>query len=389
MLRKPGIYLDSAATALKPISVIEEITRYYTDFCAPVHRSIYRGAQEATEKYHKVRKKVQEFLNAPRIEEIIFTKGATEGINLVASCFPLQPGDEVMCFELEHHSNIVPWQLSCKKAGAKLIPFPALKSGEVNLEKFKELLSEKTRLVAIAHMSNVTGIRHPIEEIVRLAKKQGAAVLVDGAQAVTQSVVDVRDLGADFYVFSGHKLYGPTGVGVLWGRKEFLEEMPPFLGGGDMIDQVTFEKTTFQKLPLKFEAGTPPIAEVLGLGKALEFLMELGMEAIEAHDQKLFSWTYDELKRMNGVRVLGSAPERGAILSFVVEGVHHLDLGTFLDLEGVQVRTGHLCAQSAMRHFGIEGCSRASFALYNTQREAEQFVEALQKVVRELKCMSR
>lgn len=376
-----SIYLDTAATAHKPQKVIQALCDFYAKHYATVHRAIYARSQAATEQYCQVRKQVQGFLGAAKQEEIVFTKGTTESINLVAQSFGkafLRPGDEVLVPEIEHHSNLVPWQMACHAQGAKLRPIPVTDAGEIDLEGYARLLSDKTRLVAVAHVSNVLGTVHPVRKMIAMAHAVDAKVLVDGAQAVPHHAVDVQQLDADFYAFSGHKIYGPTGIGVLYGKEGLLDAMPPFLGGGDMIEMVTFDKTTYQALPLKFEAGTPPIAEVIGLGAALDYVGDVGLEVIAAWEGNLVQYAVESLGAIKGVRLLGAPRERASLVSFVVEDVHHLDVGSFLDLRGISVRTGHLCAQPAMQRFGIPGVVRASFGLYNTRRDVEALMEGIE-----------
>ena len=387
MIANDLVYLDSAATSYKPVSVIETISKFYSCHYSTVNRAVYASARQTTEAYQKVREKVCRLIHAANPEEIIYTRGTTDAINLVAASFGkafVKPGDEIIISELEHHSNIVPWQLLCQDRGAVLRVIPALDDGTLSISALEEILSDKTRLVAVAHISNAIGTHHPVEQICRLAHAKGAKVLVDGAQAIAQTVVDVQKLGCDFYAFSGHKLFGPTGIGVLWGKKELLEAMPPYQGGGDMIEKVTFEKTSYAPIPTKFEAGTPSIAQILGLGAAIDYIQEIGMAEIEKWDQTLLAYATQKLQAIEEVHILGSAPLKGGILSFVVEGVHHLDLGTFLDLKRIAVRTGHLCAQPAMARFGVEGCTRASFAFYNTLAEVDLFAGALKQVIQKL-----
>lgn len=384
-LQSPAlIYLDTAATAHKPQHVIDAISSFYAGDYATVHRAIYASSQTATEQYCQVRRQVKSFLGAAKEEEILFTKGTTESINLVARSFSqafLRPGDEILVPEIEHHSNLVPWQMACQAYGATLRPIPVTDTGDLDLEAYASLLSDKTRLVALAHISNALGTVHPVQKVIAMAHGVGAKVLVDGAQAVPHHVVDVQELDADFYAFSGHKVYGPTGVGVLYGKEALLEKMPPFLGGGDMIETVTFDKAIYQPLPLKFEAGTPPIAEVVGLGAALAYLEAVGLEAIAAWEHDLVQYAVESLEAIEGVRLLGAPEERGSLVSFVVEGVHHLDVGSFLDLRGIAVRTGHLCAQSTMQRFGISGVTRASFGLYNRREEVQALVDGIKAVI--------
>jgi cysteine desulfurase/selenocysteine lyase len=384
----PLIYFDSAATAQKPQCVIDAIRLFYEEQYGTVHRAVYALATGSTENYNRVREQVKAFLNAERVEEIIFTRGTTDALNLVARCLGsllLGAGDEVLLSVLEHHSNIVPWQLICEERGAKIRVIPANEKGELCMESYRKLLGPKCKIVSVAHVANSVGTVNPIQEMSRLAHEAGAKIVVDGAQAVPHRPVDVQALGADFYAFSGHKLYGPTGVGVLYGRHELLAAMPPYQGGGDMIERVTFEGSTFQGAPLKFEAGTPMIAEVLGLGAALTFLEGLGMEAVARHEQELLAHATDLLQGISGLRIIGTAAEKGGIISFSVNGVHPLDIATFLDFKGIAVRTGHHCAQPALTHFGVSSTVRLSFGMYNTHQEVERFVEILDEVLESLR----
>ena len=384
---KPLVYLDSAATAQKPKQVIDAMQEFYTNHYGTVHRAIYELAVYSTDLYQKIRVKAQHFLNAKKPEEIIYTRGTTESINLVASSFGkafVKEGDEIIVSEIEHHSNIVPWQILCEDRGAKLLVIPVNDAGELKLDVYKKLLSSKTKLVAVGHVSNALGTENPIKEIIKEAHGAGAKVLVDGAQAAPHLKIDVQDLDADFYVFSGHKLYGPTGIGILYGKEELLDQMPPYQGGGDMIERVSFEKTTYNTLPMKFEAGTPMIAEVMGMGAAIEYVEKAGLDNIRNHEQSLLHLAEEKLSSIKGLKIIGQAKHKGAILSFVVQGIHPLDIGTMLDLKGFALRTGHHCAQPAMRRFGIESTARASFGLYNTEEEVEKFYEALLDVIRKL-----
>lgn len=385
---KPLIYLDSAATAQKPKCVIDAISSFYQDHYGTVHRAVYELAVFATDRYQKIRGQVQRFLNAAKTDEIIFTRGTTESINLVAYSFGkafIKPKDEILISEMEHHSNIVPWQLMAEDRGAILKVIPFDDQGVLDLKAYQALLSSRTKIVSIAHISNALGTVNPVKEMIKLAHQAGASVLVDGAQAAPHRPVDVQDLDADFYVFSGHKAYGPTGIGVLYGKEAILNEMPPYQGGGDMIEKVTFEKTTYNVLPTKFEAGTPLIAEVVGLGAALEYLEKVGRENVFALEQDLLKDLTAGLKSIPGLRVIGEALHKGGLASFIVEGIHPLDIGTMLDLKGIAVRTGHLCAQPVMRHFGIESVARASLGLYNSKEDIANFIEALNDVVKKLK----
>jgi len=385
---KPLIYFDSAATSQKPQAVIDAMTSFYSQHYSTVHRAVYDIASHATDLYESVRQTVKKFINAPYSEEIIFTKGTTEGINLVAASFGrafLAPGDEVIISEMEHHSNIVPWQMICQERGAVLKAIPINNRGEMILEEFDKLLTERTKLVSIAHVANSTGTLNPIEEIIKRAHAKGAKVLIDGAQSASHMPVDVQKMGADFFVFSGHKAFGPTGVGVLYGKKALLERMPPYQGGGDMIEEVHISHTTFQGVPQKFEAGTPMITEVIGLGAALEYIESLGREKIAAWEQELLKYATGRLAEVKGLRIIGTAAKKGPIISFVIDNLHPLDIGTLLDLRGIAVRTGHLCAQPTMRRFCVPATIRLSFAAYNTMEEIELFVEALEEVLLLLK----
>ena len=385
---KPFVYLDSAATAQKPKCVIDALHRFYTHEYGTVHRAIYEFAAKATAHYSAVREIVKNFLNASSAEEIIFTKGTTDAINLVAASFGrafLHEGDEVLISEMEHHSNIVPWQMICKERKAHLKVIPMNDRGELILAEYEILLTPRTKIVSIAHISNVTGTQNPIEEMIALAHKKGAKVMIDGAQSAPHIPVDVRKLDADFFAFSGHKAYGPTGIGVLYGKKELLDRMPPYQGGGDMVDRVSFEETTYQRLPLKFEAGTPMIAEVIGLGEALKYIENVGRNNIAAWDKMLLEYATAKILGIDGLQIYGTAPIKGPVLSFGVAGVHPLDIGSLLDVKGVAIRTGNLCAQPTLKHFGVTSMARASFALYNTREDIDIFVEALRSALAVLK----
>lgn len=382
---KPLIYFDSAATAQKPQIVIDKIADFYQNHYGTVHRAIYELAIYSTFEYQNARKKIQAFINAESADEIIFTRGTTESINMVAYSFGkafLKPGDEILISEMEHHSNIVPWQIACEDRGAILKVVPINERGELNFEEFERLLSGRTKIVAIAHVSNALGTVNPIKEIAALAHSFGAVLLVDGAQAAPHMPVDVQALDADFYVFSGHKLYGPTGIGILYGKSTLLNQMPPYQGGGDMIEKVSFEKTTYNTLPLKFEAGTPMIAEAISLGAAVDYLSNIGMPKIHAWEQELLKYAEIGMQEISGLKIIGSAARKGGIISFIVEGVHHLDLGTMLDFQGIAIRTGHHCAQPVMRHYGLPGTLRASFALYNTKEEVDRFIAVLRDSIK-------
>jgi cysteine desulfurase / selenocysteine lyase len=385
---KPLIYLDSAATAQKPQAVIDAITHFYQHAYATVHRAVYELCAEATREYQQSRELLQTFLNAACVEEVIFTRGTTESINLVAYSFGkafIKPGDEILITAMEHHSNIVPWQLLCEDRGAVLKVAPINDQGELILDEFEKLLTDKTRLVAICHISNSLGTVNPVKSIIAMAHQKGAKVLVDGAQSAPHMQIDVQDLDADFYVFSGHKLYGPTGIGVLYGKKELLNQMPPYQGGGDMVDLVTFEKTTYQELPLKFEAGTPLIAEVIGLGAAVKYVQAIGFDAIHSWEQRLLQHGTEQIQQIPGLRILGTARDKGALISFTVEGAHPLDIGTLLDLKGIAIRTGHHCAQPVMRRFGVPSAARLSMAFYNSLEEIDTFIASLKQVIQLIK----
>ena len=380
---KPLVYLDNAATSQKPRSVIETIDRYYTDENANIHRGVYYLSSRATEAYEGVREKARAFLNAREAREVIFVRGTTEGVNLVASSFGharLERGDEVLVTAMEHHSNIVPWQIICAERGATLRVIPMNQSGELLLDEYERLLSPRTKLVALVHLSNSLGTINPIAEIAARAHARGAVVLVDGAQAAPHMPVDVQALGCDFYTVSGHKMFGPTGIGALVGRMERLEAMRPWQGGGDMILSVTFEKTTYNRVPWKFEAGTPNIAGAIGLGAAADYLMDLDLEAVAEYEHALLGEATRALLAVPGLRLVGTAPDKASVLSFTLEGVHPHDVGTIVDQEGVAIRTGHHCAQPVMEHFGIPATARASFALYNTRADVDALVRALGKV---------
>lgn len=385
---KPLIYLDSAATAQKPTVVIDAITDFYREHYGTVHRAIYQLAIRSTEEYQKTRQKVRAFLHAAKDEEIIFTKGTTEAINLVAYSFGkafIQPGDEILISAMEHHSNIVPWQILCEDRGAILKVIPMNEQGELILEKYATLLNSRTRLVAVNHISNSLGTLNPIKQIVEMAHQAGAKVLVDGAQSAPHMKVDVQELDVDFFAFSGHKIMGPTGIGVLYGKANLLNQMPPYQGGGDMIESVSFTKTVYNVLPFKFEAGTPMIAEVMGLGAAIDYIQTLGLEAIQSWEHELLTYATAQLEEIPDLKIIGQAAQKGALISFVIKDVHALDIGTFLDLRGIAVRTGHHCAQPVMRFFNVPATARASFACYNTKEEVDYLAATLRESIRLLK----
>ena len=380
---KPLVYLDNGASAQKPRAVIESISRTYESAYANVHRGVHHMSQKATEAMEAARDKVRGFINAEHTHEIIFVRGATEGINLVASSWGrtrLRPGDEIVLTVMEHHSNIVPWQFVRDATGAVIRVAPITDSGELDMDAFREFLTERTRLVAITHVSNALGSVVPVAEVIRLAHAAGAKVLIDGCQAAPHMAIDVRALDADFYVFSGHKLYGPSGIGVLYGKEALLDAMPPYQGGGEMINSVTFEKTTYADLPYKFEAGTPHIAGAIGLGAAVDYVNSVGLSRIAAHEHLVLAHATERLREINSVSIVGTAREKAAILSFNLDGVHPHDVGTILDREGVAVRTGHHCAQPVMDRYDIAATIRASFGLYNTVEEADALVAALRRV---------
>jgi cysteine desulfurase / selenocysteine lyase len=380
---KPLVYLDNAATTQKPRAVIDALTRYYETDNANIHRGVHQLSQRATRDYEAARQLVCDFLHAASPNEIVFVRGATEGINLVAQTYGrehVREHDEILITAMEHHSNIVPWQILCQERGAKLRVAPINDKGELLLEEFSRLLNSKTKIVAVAHVSNALGTINPVREIIQLAHGQNAIVVVDGAQAAPHLSVDVQSLDCDFYVFSGHKVYGPTGIGVLYGKAALLEAMPPYQGGGDMISSVTFEKTTYNKIPHKFEAGTPDISGVIGLGAALKYVNQLGLERIAHHEHDLLTYATTAVSAISGVRLIGTAKEKAGVLSFVMDAVHPHDIGTILDQEGIAIRTGHHCAQPIMEWFGIPATARASFGLYNTREEIDALVQGIHKV---------
>jgi cysteine desulfurase / selenocysteine lyase len=377
---RPLVYLDSAASAQRPLPVLRAVERYETHLHANVHRGVHALSQAATEAYEGARERVRRFINARSTREIIFVRGTTEGVNLVAQSYArprFGPGDEILITALEHHANIVPWQMVRDQTGCTLKVAPINRRGEVELEEFLALLSPRTRLVALAHVANALGTVLPVKRMIDAAHAHGAVALVDGAQAVPHSPVDVRALGCDFYAFSGHKLYGPTGIGVLYGREELLAAMPPWQGGGDMILTVSFEKSTYNELPWKFEAGTPNISGAVGLAAAMDYVESLGLEAIAAHEQRLLVRATGELERIPGIEIIGTAHHKAAVLSFTMAGVHPHDLGTILDAEGIAIRTGHHCAMPVMTFFGIPATARASFGCYNTEAEVASLAAAL------------
>jgi len=385
---KDLVYFDNAATNQKPLQVINALTDYYQGYNANIHRGIHTLAEKATKAFEETRSAMQEFIHAKHVEEVIFTRGVTESINLVASSYGrafLREGDEIIISALEHHSNIVPWQLIAEEKKAIIKVIPVSDTGEIQLEDYKKLLSSRTKIVAVNHASNSLGTINPIKEIINLAHAHGAVVLIDGAQAAAHLPIDVQSLDCDFYAISSHKMYGPTGAGILYGKKELLEKMPPYMGGGEMIKDVTFEKTTYNDLPYKFEAGTPNIADVVALKEAIFFINELGKENIAAHEDRLLKYAAEKLGALSGVKLIGTAPHKVAVQSFVVKDIHPFDIGQMLDARGIAVRTGHHCTQPLMECFGIEGTVRASFSIYNTKEEIDQLVEGLDRIIKFMK----
>lgn len=382
---KPLVYLDNAATTQKPRCVIDAISDEYCSVNANVHRGVHFLSQQATQLHEDAREVVRNFINARSTAEIVFTRGTTESLNLVASSFGeafLKDGDEVIVSEMEHHSNIVPWQLLRDKKGIVLKVVPIDDCGRLKLEELEALLTPRTRLVSVAHVSNVLATVNPVKRIAEMVHAHGALLLVDGAQSVPHIKVDVQDLDCDFYVFSGHKVYGPTGIGVLYGKEALLDRMPPYQGGGEMIARVTFEKTTYERLPYKFEAGTPDYVGTHALAVALQYVSHIGMEAIAAHEHALTRLAMEQMRGIKGMQLYGETEDKGAVVAFNIEGIHHLDLGTLLDRLGIAIRTGHHCAQPLMQHYGVEGMARASFALYNTKAEVEALVAGIERVRR-------
>lgn len=378
---KPLIYFDNGATSQKPKVVIDAISKYYEEINANIHRGVHTLSQLATDAYEESREKIRAHINAKEVYEVIFTSGTTQGINLVASGMAsfVKEGDEVMVSAVEHHSNIVPWQFLCEKTGAKLVVIPMNEKGELVMSEYDRLLSPKTKIVAVNHISNALGTINPIEYIIKKAHEVGAAVLIDGAQATPHLKPDVQALDCDFYVFSGHKICGPTGVGVLYGKEEWLNKLPPYMGGGEMIKEVTFEKTTYADLPHKFEAGTPNIADGIVLGTAIDYLNEVGFDNIQKQERELLAYATEKLLEIEGLKIYGTSENKTSVVSFNIEGIHPYDIGTIIDKLGIAVRTGHHCAQPIMNYFDIPGTIRASFSFYNTKEEIDTFVEAVQR----------
>jgi len=382
---KPLVYLDNAATSQKPISVIRKAQEYYSTMNSNIHRGVHALSGVSTEAFETARIKIKKFINALGKNEIIFTRGATESINLVAQTFGrtnLKEGDEVIISEMEHHSNIVPWQMICNEKKAKLKVIPINDTGEIIFKEFEKLLSDKTKIVSVVYCSNSLGTVNPVRKIIRAAHAKGIPVLLDAAQAVNHIPIDVQELDCDFLAFSGHKIYGPTGIGVLYGKVNLLESMPPYQGGGDMISKVTFEKTTYNELPHKFEAGTPNIAGAIGLGEAIDYVSRVGIGNISLHEKELLDYATEAVKNVPGLKIIGTAKEKVSVLSFVLDDVHPHDIGTFLDFEGVAIRTGHHCTQPVMDRFKIPATSRASFAMYNTKEEIDVLVNGLNKIIK-------
>jgi cysteine desulfurase / selenocysteine lyase len=381
---RPLVYLDNAATSQKPQVVLDVINRYYVEQNANVHRGVHYLSQLATSEYEDARVKLQRFINAAELHEIIYTRGATEGINLVAQSFGrkfVKEGDEIIISTLEHHSNIVPWQLLCEQTGAKLRVIPINDAGELRLDEFARMLNPKVKLVSVTHVSNALGTIVPVNRIIELAHAQDVPVLLDGAQAAPHLQIDVRALDCDFYVFSGHKLFGPTGIGVLYGKTDWLNAMPPFMGGGDMIASVSFEKTTYNKLPYKFEAGTPHIEGAIGLGVAVDYLHSIGLDRIAAYEHELLDYATEIIGALPGIKLIGTAREKASVLSFTLDGIHPHDIGTILDQQGIAVRAGHHCAQPVMTRFNVAATARASLAFYNTKEEIDALAEGIQQVI--------
>ena len=380
---KPLVYLDNAATTQKPLCVLDAMRDEYLNVNANVHRGVHYLSQQATDLHEAARETVRRFVNASSVNEIVFTRGTTEGLNLVASSFCeefMQEGDEVIVSVMEHHSNIVPWQLQAAKRGIAIRVIPMNECGDIDMDAYKAMLNERTKLVSIAHVSNVLGTINPVKEITRIAHEHGVPVLVDGAQSTPHFRVDVQDIDCEFFVFSGHKMYGPTGIGVLYGKESWLDRLPPYQGGGEMIESVTFEKTVFEKLPFKFEAGTPDYVATHGLAKAIDYIESIGLDNISAHEKELTDYCMQRLSEIDGMRIFGTSSHKDAVVSFLVRDIHHLDMGTLLDRLGIAVRTGHHCAQPLMDRLGIQGTVRASFALYNTKEEIDILANGIARV---------
>lgn len=382
---RPLIYLDNAATTQKPLCVLDAMRHEYLNANANVHRGVHYLSQQATELHEAARETVRRFINAGKTEEVVFTRGTTESINLVASSFCeefMKEGDEIIVSVMEHHSNIVPWQLQAARRGVAVRVIPMNDEGELDMEAYAGMFTERTKIVSVAHVSNVLGTVNPVREMIRIAHSHGVPVLIDGAQSTPHFRVDVQELDCDFFAFSGHKIYGPTGIGVLYGKEEWLDRMPPYQGGGEMIESVTFEKTVFQSLPFKFEAGTPDYIATHGLAVALDYVNDIGLENISSHERELTSYCMEQMRSIDGIALFGTSEHKDAVVSFLVGDIHHLDMGTLLDRLGIAVRTGHHCAQPVMQRYGIQGAVRASFAMYNTREEIDALVEGVRRVSR-------
>lgn len=382
---RPLVYLDNAATTQKPRQVVEAITDEYYNVNANVHRGVHYLSQKATDLHEEARETVRRFINARSVSEVIFTRGTTESLNLIVSSFCdefMQPGDEVIVSVMEHHSNIVPWQLQAARRGISIRVIPMNDKGELDLDEYGKMFTEKTKIVSVTHVSNVLGTVNPVKEMIRIAHEHGVPFMVDGAQSAPHFAVDVQDLDCDFFAFSGHKMYGPTGVGVLYGKEDWLDRLPPYQGGGEMIESVSFEKTVFERLPFKFEAGTPDYVATHGLATAIKYITSLGMDNIQKHEQELTRYAMEQMKNIDGMRLFGQSEHKDAVVSFLVGDIHHLDMGTLLDRLGIAVRTGHHCAEPLMHRLGIQGTVRASFALYNTKEEIDVLVEGIKRVSR-------
>lgn len=382
---RPLVYLDNAATTQKPLCVLDAMRHEYLNANANVHRGVHYLSQQATELHEAARETVRRFINAGKTEEVIFTRGTTESINLVASSFCeefMKEGDEIIVSVMEHHSNIVPWQLQAARRGVAVRVIPMNDEGELDMEAYAGMFTERTKIVSVAHVSNVLGTVNPVREMIRIAHSHGVPVLIDGAQSTPHFRVDVQELDCDFFAFSGHKIYGPTGIGVLYGKEEWLDRMPPYQGGGEMIESVTFEKTVFQSLPFKFEAGTPDYIATHGLAVALDYVNDIGLENISSHERELTSYCMEQMRSIDGIALFGTSEHKDAVVSFLVGDIHHLDMGTLLDRLGIAVRTGHHCAQPVMQRYGIQGAVRASFAMYNTREEIDALVEGVRRVSR-------
>lgn len=382
---RPLVYLDNAATTQKPLCVLDAMRHEYLNANANVHRGVHYLSQQATELHEAARETVRRFINAGKTEEVVFTRGTTESINLVASSFCeefMKEGDEIIVSVMEHHSNIVPWQLQAARRGVAVRVIPMNDEGELDMEAYAGMFTERTKIVSVAHVSNVLGTVNPVREMIRIAHSHGVPVLVDGAQSTPHFRVDVQELDCDFFAFSGHKIYGPTGIGVLYGKEEWLDRMPPYQGGGEMIESVTFEKTVFQSLPFKFEAGTPDYIATHGLAVALDYVNDIGLENISSHERELTSYCMEQMRSIDGIALFGTSEHKDAVVSFLVGDIHHLDMGTLLDRLGIAVRTGHHCAQPVMQRYGIQGAVRASFAMYNTREEIDALVEGVRRVSR-------